>query len=68
MIIHENGKKYRVWLRAGYAHIHSERQLRAIIERTINALPPADQLVLRKLTLWQLMGVWGMTSKKTEII
>lgn len=66
----ENGKTYLVGLRKAYAHIRSEKKLRALVESGIKnweTKSPKYAEALRKKSLWEVCSLFGITSAKREV-
>lgn len=64
--VHENGKTYKVQLRAAYSHIHSEKQFRAMIENGISnweKRSPAYGKALREKSIRDIISLFGLATR-----
>jgi len=68
--VHENGKIYKVQLRAIFSYIRSERDFRNLIETGITGWEKINSeyaMALRKKSLFEVCSILGITTNKQEV-
>jgi hypothetical protein len=73
IIIHENGRVYRVITRGAYSHVKSEARFRRMLENAIASYEsrkgygPGYVSALKSKSLWEVCQIFGIITQKWDI-